>query len=318
MTRYLIGLAFMVLAAGCASKPTGLPQQLPDRATRVHHGYIYYFDGAGGGTARKNWAEGVRDGMLLGGYPGAGEMFTWETGEGLMADQDASVKFKRSKALEAAAKIKQHVSEYPGRPLDMLGFSAGTAVAIFALEDLPETIQVNEVVLLGASISEHYDLTKALRRVKGHVYVYTSTHDRMLGFLMPFSGTADRKFDDLGAGITGFTLPKGATAETRRLYAEKIVTIPWTAKLEKDSDYGGHFDNVKMEFIRDHVAPLFTGKPVRGLPNGRKPSGTRTGDVDRTPGDRRWTRWQESLRSHIPNRLRTVDGKAFGVGSECR
>src|ERR1700733_8256087 len=87
----------------------------------------------------------------------------------------------------------------------------------------------------------------------------------MLGFLMPFSGTAGRKFGDPGAGISGFTLPEGATAETRRLYAEKIVTIPWTAKLEKDSDYGRHFDNVKMEFIRDHVAPLFTGRPVRGL-----------------------------------------------------
>ena len=89
----------------------------------------------------------------------------------------------------------------------------------------------------------------------------------MLGFLMPFTGTADRKFDDPGAGITGFVLPAGATAETRKLYAKKIVTIPWTAKLEKDGDYGHHFDNVKMEFIRDHVAPLFMGKPVPGLTN---------------------------------------------------
>jgi Alpha/beta hydrolase len=263
--RRFLGIAFTVFAVGCASKPTGLPEQLPDRAARMHYGYLYYFDGAGGGTAKKNWAEGVKDGLLAGGYRGAGEMFTWETGEGLMADQDASVKFKRAKAKEAAARILQHVKSNPGLPLDMLGFSAGTAVAIFALEDLPETVQVNEVVLLGASISENYDLTKALKRVKGHVYVYTSTHDRMLGFLMPFTGTADRKFDDPGAGITGFVLPAGATAETRNLYAEKIVTIPWTAKLEKDGDYGHHFNNVNMEFIRDHVAPLFTGKPVPGL-----------------------------------------------------
>ena len=89
MNRRIFLLTLVALAAGCASKPTGLPQQLPDRAARIHHGYIYYFDGAGGGTARKNWSEGVRDGLLTGGYPGAGEMFTWETGEGLMADQDA-------------------------------------------------------------------------------------------------------------------------------------------------------------------------------------------------------------------------------------
>ena len=60
-------------------------------------------------------------------------------------------------------------------------------------------------------------------------------------------------------------MPKSATAETRKLYASKLVTIPWTAELEKDGDYGRHFDNVKMEFIRDHVAPLFMGRTVAGL-----------------------------------------------------
>jgi len=263
--RTLCAISLAVLAAGCATKPVGLPQPLPDRAARMEHGYLYYLDGAGGGTARENWASGVRNGLLAGGYPGACEMFTWETGDGLIADQDASVKFKREKAGEVAAKIANHVKSYPGVPVDMLGFSAGTAVGIFALEALPESAQVNEVVLLGASISRDYDLTKALKHVKGHVYVYTSTHDRVLGFLMPFSGTADRKFDDPGAGITGFVLPRHANAETRRLYAEKVVEIRWTAKLEKDGDYGRHFDNVKMEFIRDHVAPLFTGKSVPGL-----------------------------------------------------
>lgn len=192
-------------------------------------------------------------------------MFTWETGKGLIADQDASVAFKRSKAKEAAEKIVHHKKEYPEPPIDILGFSAGTAVAIFALEELPESVQVQDMVLLGCSISQNYDLTKALKRVNGHVYIYTSTKDRMLSFLMPFSGTADRK-EDPGAGITGFVLPKGASAATRRLYKEKIVTIPWTAKLEQEGDHGRHFDNVKMEFIRDQVTPLFLDKRVPGEP----------------------------------------------------
>lgn len=258
----LIVATLVVSTIGCSH--TGLPTQLPNRSERMQHGYLYYLDGAGGGTAKKNWAEGVKDGLIAGGYRGAGEMFSWETGDGLLADQDASVKYKRSKAKEVAKEMVQYAKDYPDAPLDILGFSAGTAIAIFALEDLPESVQVNEVVLLGTSISEDYDMTKALKRVKGHLYIYTSTHDRVLGFLMPFSGTADRKFDDPGAGIKGFVLPAGATAATRKLYSEKIVTIPWTAKLEKDSDYGHHFDNIKMEFIRDHVAPLFVGKQVPG------------------------------------------------------
>lgn len=260
---YHVALAMFVV--GCAGKPTGWPKAQADRAERIKHGYIYYLDGAGGGTAKENYAEGVEKGFLAAGYRGAGEMFSWETGKGLMADQDASVKYKRSEAKIVADKIARHAKEYPGVPLGVLGFSAGTAEAVFALESLPESVQIDEVVLLGTSISRDYDLTNALKRVKGHVYLYTSTKDRMLGFLMPFSGTADRKFGDPGAGITGFVLPKGASASTRKLYAEKLVTIPWTARLEKDGDYGKHFDNVKMEFVRDHVAPLFMGKRVPGL-----------------------------------------------------
>jgi hypothetical protein len=260
-----LGLAIFI--SGCASKPTGWPKPEANRAERETRGYVYYFDGAGGGTAKTNYAEGVQKGFLAAGYEGAGEMLSWETGKGLMADQDASVEYKRAQAQKAAKTVTKHAEAYPGVPMGFLGFSAGTAQAIFTLEALPEAVKVDDVVLLGTSISRDYDLTKALKKIDGKLYIYTSTKDRMLGFLMPFSGTADRKFDDPGAGITGFVLPKGADAATRKLYKEKIVTIPWTAQLEKDGDYGRHFDNVKMEFIRDHVAPLFMGKKVAGLPN---------------------------------------------------
>ncbi len=84
--------------------------------------------------------------------------------------------------------------------------------------------------MLGCSMSEDYDLTKALKRVKGKMYLYTSTRDELVGFWMKFSGTADRRFHDPGAGIKGFILPPDATEETRKLYAEKIVAIPWKKK----------------------------------------------------------------------------------------
>ena len=47
---------------------------------------------------------------------------------------------------------------------------------------------------------------------------------------------------------------------------EKIVTIPWKKSMKKSGDYGHHFDNVKMEFIRDYVAPLLMGKTEAALP----------------------------------------------------
>jgi pimeloyl-ACP methyl ester carboxylesterase len=256
-----LGLIALVVLSGCAVKPSGLPKPLPDRQERMKQGYLYYLDGAGGGTAQKNWSAGVVKGMLEGGYQGAGEMFSWETGKGLVADQDASVHEKRAKAKELAAKIGKQSRAYPRAPVHLLGFSAGTAVAVFALEELPPGMQVENVVLLGASISNDYDLTKALEHVRGKVFVFTSKRDRMLSFLMGFSGTADRKFVP-GAGETGFILPEKAGAVTKKLYAEKIVTIPWTQAMKAAGDDGRHFDNVKAPFIRDNIAPLVRKGPA--------------------------------------------------------
>ena len=251
------------MSVGCASNSTWNGKFRADRKERLTRGCIFYFDGAGGGTAKSNYAEGVVEGMLEAGYPGAGELVPWETGKGLMADQNASVAYKRSKAAAGAASIRNYQKKHPGAPVGLLGFSAGTAQAIFALEVLPETAQVDHVVYCGTSISRDYDMTEALKRVKNKLYIFTSTHDRMLGTLMPLSGTADRKFDDPGAGIRGFVLPAGASAATRKIYADKIVTIPYSKDYRKDQNKGRHFDNVKMEFIRDQVAPLLIGKPAR-------------------------------------------------------
>jgi hypothetical protein len=258
--RSALGLLLMASFIGCSSKPISDLKYRSDRKERLKHGCTFYFDGAGGGTKKSNYALGVVQGMLAAGYRGAGEIVSWETGKGLIKDQDASVAYKRSKAKEGAASIQSYQKKHPGAPVNLLGFSAGTAEAIFALEVLPETAKVDHVVLLGTSISRDYDMTEALKRVKHKLYIFTSTHDRMVGTMMKFSGTADRKFHDPGAGIKGFVLPAGASAATRKLYAEKIVTIPYSEDFRKDGDKGHHFDNVKMEFIRDHVAPLLMGR----------------------------------------------------------
>lgn len=259
--RLCLVLLIAAICAGCASKPISDLAYRSDRKQRLTRGCVFYLDGAGGGTKKSNYAAGVISGMLDAGYTGAGELLAWETDKGLVKDQDASVAYKRSKAKLGAAKIQAYQNAHPGKPVGILGFSAGCAEAVFALEALPETPQVDRVVLLGASISRDYDMTEALKRVK-KLYIITSTHDQMLGTMMKFSGTADRKFHDPGAGIKGFTLPVGASAATRQLYAEKIVTIPYEEDFRKDQDKGHHFDNVKEDFIRDHVAPLLMGKPA--------------------------------------------------------
>lgn len=253
----LWALFTVVLLPGCRTTDVGLPDALPDRDQRIQRGYIFYLDGAGGGTAEKNWAGGVAEGMREGGYKGAGEMVSWETGEGLLADQTASVAFKKSKARKVSKKIIQYQKEYPGAPVHLLGFSAGTGEAIYALEELPLPAQVHNVVLLGTSISRHHDMTEALKRVKGKVYVFLSQHDGMIGLGSQIMGTTDRKRHDASAGIKGFSIPEGASQDTIGLYREKLINIPYSKDYRKDGNKGHHFDNVKEEFIRDYVAQYF-------------------------------------------------------------
>ena len=58
------------------------------------------------------------------------------------------------------------------------------------------------------------------------------------------------------AGLSGFIVPPGASEETRRLYAQKIMTIAWTPEFEKAGNFGHHLDNVNEQFVRDYIAPL--------------------------------------------------------------
>ena len=99
-----------------ASLGAGCSQQMPDRAERMTRGYIYYLDGAGGGGAVSNWAGGVKQGLLDAGYNGAGEVFKWNTGLGVVPDQDSSVEYKRSKAAECAGASNSMPKSIPGHP----------------------------------------------------------------------------------------------------------------------------------------------------------------------------------------------------------
>jgi hypothetical protein len=136
---------------------------------------------------------------------------------------------------------------------------------VFTLEQLPPGFQVETVVLLSGSIASDYDMTNALRHVRGYLYVTTSNRDDILSIAVPMFGTADRQAGDVSvAGIDGFTLPPGASAETIRLYS-KIKYLPWKPQYDKDGDFGGHTDTTIPPFIRDYIAPLIMARPQQGV-----------------------------------------------------
>ena len=239
---------------------------LPHRSdARVSFGKVYFLDAAGGGSILTNWGHGVVVGLQAGGYAGGFESFHWQTGFGVVADQQASLSYKRSKAHDLAREISQFIATHPSVPVHLLGLSAGTAIAIFALEELSETNKVESVVFLGSSLSSHYDLTKSLQRVRGRVYVFTSQHDAILSIGVAIFGTADREYcGACSVGLHGFHLPLDASSETRELYG-KIENIAWRSEFARTGNLGGHTDTVKSEFVAAYIAPLLTGDGPRFL-----------------------------------------------------
>lgn len=240
---------------GCQSQPTTGDLAVRSSAA-VSRAIVYYLDGAGGGGAVTNWGRHVKQGLREASYPGTYIEYDWETGFGVVADQMSSDDYKRQKAAHVAQLVQQYAAANPKAPISLMGLSAGTAVAVFVLEKLSPGLQVDTVVLLSGSIASDYDMTKALRHVKGSFYVTTSNRDDILSIAVPMFGTADRQAGDVSvAGINGLTLPPGASAETVRLY-NKIKYLPWKPQYGDDGDFGGHTDTTVPPFIRDHIAPL--------------------------------------------------------------
>jgi pimeloyl-ACP methyl ester carboxylesterase len=258
----LAGLSLALVATGCASGTQGLSSGNQDFND---HGVVFYCDGAGGGGLVMNWGRGVQKGLKDAGFNGTFDELRWETGMGVIADQEDPVADKRAQARKLAQQIKSYRAQYPSSPVTVMGLSAGTAVVAYALEVLPQSVDVDTVVMLSGSLSSGHNMTTALRRVRGDVYVTTSPFDAILKDAVPITGSADREMvgDDV-IGVHGCHMPPGASAEVRRLYS-KIIIIEWTPTFLRYEDSGGHTDTTHPSFVQHIIAPLILREGPRHL-----------------------------------------------------
>jgi hypothetical protein len=231
-----MGLALLFKTTGCAS--------------HEGPGIVYYIDGAGGGGL-VGWASDVEEGLRKGGYEGEFKTYNWQTGLGAAADHLAPVDYKLSQSRGLAKRIQTFTSKHPEEPVCVMALSAGTAVALFAMEQLPAETPVDVLFLLAPSVSADYRIGSALQRVRHRVYVYTSRQDVVLDGLVEVVGAANeplRPGDP--AGLNGF----------RRDYA-KVEQIEWKPQFERFGHAGGHTDVTNAEFVGEMIAPQLMRTP---------------------------------------------------------
>lgn len=251
-------LAGVMTLCGCLA-----PQRPPTPTERDD--VVFYCDGAGGGGPLTNWGNSVFQGLQQDGYEGEFRNFRWQTGLGALVDQTTSVEYKRRRAADLTQAMKGHWRRFPGGSVHMIGLSAGSAIVVYALEKLPAEYQVDNVILLGSSLSANYDLRRALRRVRGEVHVFTSKNDRVLRVLVPLTGTADRqRVGARVAGRYGIIMPPDADEETEALYS-RIVNIEWDETRAEFGDTGSHTSTTNSRFVQRFLAPLINRDGPRNL-----------------------------------------------------
>jgi pimeloyl-ACP methyl ester carboxylesterase len=200
---------------------------------------------------------GMCDGLNAGGIPGAIRVFNWGLAfpGGYLANL-TRIDRNRRRAGDIAREICAYQDAFPGRPVHLVAQSGGAGVAVFALEALPAGRQIESLVLLGAALSPTYNLSGALAKVSSGILNSYSERDMfVLGWGTRIFGTTDRKFTR-AAGCTGFQTPTDLTPEEERLYATKLIQMPWTpAMAESGGHYGGHISCGSEAHLAECIAP---------------------------------------------------------------
>ncbi len=179
------------------------------------------------------------------------EIYDWTENDSGVNALHAPIR-NHKEAQIVADRIAAHFAADPAGRIDLIGHSAGCGIAAWALEKLPDKVMVENVIMLAPALSKEYDLSAALRHVRGKVYVFSSLNDGLvLSTGTQLLGTVDGVKGD-AAGYSGFVRPGGADEAQYR----KIVPCPYQDDWIRLGDSGDHIGATMAPFVRKMLAPL--------------------------------------------------------------
>jgi len=216
-----------------------------------------YFVGGAGSVGNVVGTIDVPRGLRAAKYRGSIEVFGWQSALGGTLRDLLDRSRNESEARRLAERIERYTDEFPGRRVNIIALSAGTGIATWALEALPPKYHVGTAVFLGSALSREYDLSLALQRIDGHLYVFYSDRDPLLKYGLPLTGSVDRESTE-AAGLCGFALPTTASQQQQRLYADKLRLRPYRSEYRQYGYYGLHADSTSPRFVAKVICPLLS------------------------------------------------------------
>lgn len=228
LTQWLIISIFAAGIVGCADP-------------KEQFGRTWYIDGAG------NWGFGLVDvpvGLQEKGYQGAVTNHRWSLTFNPALDQTLRFIAKGS-GRSLGKEITAYLKRYPTADANIIALSAGTGVCVWAVENIEPPYKVNNLILVGSSLSSKYDMRKVLANTRGNVYVYHSPNDPVLSGPVRLLGTIDGTYDD-SAGLVGLNGPGYSSGRIKNVgWTRQYVSLGWT---------GGHADCVNRRFVAGELA----------------------------------------------------------------
>jgi hypothetical protein len=245
-------MAAALLVPGCAGIMGSVAPAPPPVCPSAARGVILCVPGAGGFPNLCQYLQQAIDEEHL---PLAVEYFEWTHGYfRIVADLLASG-YAHEQGRKLAERICTLKQECPGRAVYIVSHSAGSVVALTAVENLPPGY-VERLVLLAPAVSMGYDLRPALARTTAGVDVFYSRRDwGVLGLGTAILGTADRTWCP-PAGRVGF-MPEAIDPGDAALFA-KLRQHPWDPCLTWAGNGGGHYGTYQPTFLRAYILPLLS------------------------------------------------------------
>lgn len=138
--------------------------------------------------------------------------------------------------------IRAYRVRHPGRPVVMVGHSAGAAISIATAEQLGPAEPLDGIVALATPLHPRYDLSAALAGTRRMLACH-SRGDGQLRMLTRTLGNFDRTFVS-PAGWGGF--------ESRH---DRLVQLAWDRSMARYNHTGGHVGCTAARWVRRFIAP---------------------------------------------------------------
>jgi hypothetical protein len=252
-TVCLVWLSLATLGAlGCAGPQLNL---ISYKARVAEAGVVFAIDGAGNfqGSSKTIRALGERDHL-----PQQIVTVEWSHGFGRIIADQIGYAHARAQGEHLAQIVCQFEAEHPGVPVYLTAHSAGSAVLITALENLPPN-SVEHAFLLAPSLSAAYDVRPALLAVKLGLHVFYSRRDTAyLGVWTGILGNSDRHWGP-SSGRIGFQCAP-TCSEDASLYA-KLYQRAWEPSDRAAGNDGKHYGDYQPDFVRLHIVPFLSKPP---------------------------------------------------------